>query len=148
MKDSCFIIFNRKKIVRTTVGRPALNAGEHAVRVAVSVPDSAFADDFPVAFVKIPVHHPNGRAGRTREGPGKMCETDEEYAARSASQDARYADLIKSTDWKALYIASRRDLLDTRRVVAGLRADLLRVEKERGRLIAEKRLLTGNPKAR
>lgn len=65
MKDAAFLIFNKRGLVRMTKGkrspswgprqRPALNAGEYAVLVSVSIPDKVFAPTpTPEATVTVP----------------------------------------------------------------------------------------------
>lgn len=64
MRDSCWLIFTKRglrgasKGKRTRYGdreRPALKAGEYAVRISVNVPDKVFEDrPIPEATITIP----------------------------------------------------------------------------------------------
>lgn len=65
MKDSAFLIFNKKGLVRMVKGRrvpsygprvrPALDAGEYAVLVTVNVPDAVFMPQpTPEATITVP----------------------------------------------------------------------------------------------
>lgn len=63
MRDSCWLIFNKRGLKRMSKGkrerytrvRPALAAGEYAVRVSVTVPDKVFEDrPIPEASITVP----------------------------------------------------------------------------------------------
>lgn len=55
MKAVFFGVFDKRGLVRTTKTEPPLKPGQRAVRLEVTLPDTAFEPDaLPVAFLDVP----------------------------------------------------------------------------------------------
>lgn len=54
MRDSCYLVFDRRGVRKMTKTAPDLSSGQYAVKVNVGVPDGLFDRTFPEVDIEVP----------------------------------------------------------------------------------------------